>query len=128
MIILDTHVWIWWMSNPEKLSATAHREIDAASRIGVSVLSCWEMAILITNGRLKLDRDTLIWIRKALAKPKVELLPLTPEIAVASAEFDESFHGDSTDRMIVATAQYHKANLVTADQRILGSGKCKSIW
>lgn len=128
MIVLDTHVWLWWTSDPQKLSATARREIDAATSIGVSIISCWEVAMLVHKGRLKLDRETLIWIRRALAKPKVQLLPLTPEITVFSAEYGDSLHGDPADRMIVATAQLSKAGLVTADERIKGCGLCKTIW
>lgn len=126
MIVLDTHAWIWALSNPEKLSARARRRIAGEESLGVSVISTWEVAMLVAKNRLTLDRDVLVWVRDALAQPKVTLLPLTPEIAVASTRL--AIHGDPADRMIVATAMTHAVDLVTADQALRASRAVKTIW
>ena len=78
MIVLDTHAWLWWVSKPSSLSRTARSRIENETRIGVSAISCLEVATLVVKGRISLDRDTLEWLEAALAMRKVELIPLTP--------------------------------------------------
>ena len=83
--------------------------------------------MLVVRNRLKLDRNTRVWVAQALSLPGVELLPLDADAAVASAELPE-FGGDPADRMIVATARLHNANLATADERIAESNLVPVIW
>ena len=78
MILLDTHIWVWWVSRPDRLQPR-HRELLelGADRVfGVSIISCWEVAKLVEYGRLKLDRAVGLWIEGALAEPGVSLLHL----------------------------------------------------
>jgi PIN domain nuclease of toxin-antitoxin system len=86
VILLDTHIWVWWVSRPDRLQPR-HRELleRGADRVfGVSVISCWEVAKLVEYGRLKLDRAVGLWIESALAEPGVSLLHLHPQIVVES--------------------------------------------
>jgi len=83
--------------------------------------------MLITKGRMRLDRDVLDWIRQALANPRAKLLNLTPEIAVAAARLP-NFHADPADRMIVATALEHRVPIVTKDSLIRSFDRVQSIW
>ncbi len=120
MIVLDTHIWIWWTSEPERLSATQRYAVDASPQdIGVSAISCWEVAKLVALGRLSLDRPVADWLAAALAYPGVRLLALTPEVAVASATLPGVFHRDPADQIIVATARLQGSRLVTSDRKIL---------
>lgn len=128
MIVLDTHAWIWWASDPRKLSAPAHRAIEAADSVGVCAISCWELAMLVAKRRLELDRDALTWVKQALALPRVELVPLSPEIAVAATGLKGRFHGDPADRIIIATALDAKCGVVTKDRRIRRYGGVSSTW
>jgi PIN domain nuclease of toxin-antitoxin system len=128
VIALDTHAWIWWASNPQKLSVAARRSIVDARELYVASISCWEVAMLVAKGRLELDRDVLVWLRQALALPRMSLVPLSPEIAVAAANLGEDFPGDPADRMIVATALAQKAPLVTKDRRIRSYKPLAAIW
>jgi PIN domain nuclease of toxin-antitoxin system len=83
VILLDTHIWVWWVSRPDRLQSR-HRELleHGADRVfGVSVISCWEVAKLVQYGRLKLDRAVGLWIESALAEPGVSLLHLHPSLA-----------------------------------------------
>lgn len=128
MIILDTHAWIWWVAEPAKLSRRARGEIDQADALGLCAISCWEVAMLVARKRLELDRDTLLWIRQALAVPRTTLLPLTPEVAVASSELPESFPGDPADRMIAATALGEGAAIVSKDARLRSVPQLRTIW
>ena len=128
MIIVDTHAFLWWKSSPRKLGRRARGILENASEVGISAISCWEIAMLVTNKRLRLDRDVLIWIKQALAQPTTRLLPLLPEIAVQAAQLGRQLPGDSADRLIVATAMHHRCPLVTADKRIKVFDQIETVW
>ena len=121
MIVLDTHIWIWWVDGSSQLTAQHQEWIERykPEGLGVSVISCWEVAKLIENGRLKLQCPVEEWIEQALAYPGVHLLQLTPRIAIESTQLPGSFHRDPADQMIVATARVWDCPLLTADDKIL---------
>lgn len=121
MILLDTHIWIWWVQGDPRLTAAlrAHIQAHEAGGLGVSVISCWEVAKLVQNGRLAFPCPVLDWLNQALAYPGVRLLELTPLIAVASTQLPGTFHRDPADQIIVATARVHGLPLLTVDRDIL---------
>lgn len=83
----------------------------------------------VARRRLTLDRDMQAWVTKALSRSPIRLLPLTAEIAVAAGLIDSrAFHGDPADRLIVATAQAHEAELVTKDRLIRSFPDIKTVW
>lgn len=128
MIVLDTHAWLWWVSDPTKLGRAGRREIQRASRIGVPVICALEVAVSSVRGRLSLDRPPLEWLQAALALPRVEALALTPAIAVRAAELPASFPGDPADRLITASAMLHSAMLITRDERIQAFEGVRCVW
>lgn len=83
--------------------------------------------MLETKGRLKFDRDGLEWVRAALGLPGIALAPLSPEIAVASTRLPGDFRGDPADRILVATARFFGARLVTRDKAILRYARKESL-
>lgn len=113
MIVLDTHAWLWWVSKPSSLSQTARRRIERETRIGIPAICCLEVSTQVAKGRISLDRDILEWMNAALGMRKVELLPLTPAVAVTAAQLGNNFPGDPADRLIAATAIIEAAPLVT---------------
>jgi PIN domain nuclease of toxin-antitoxin system len=120
VILLDTHIWIWWVSRPDQLRPR-HREVlesggDAV--FGVSIISCWEVAKLVEYGRLKLDRPVGLWIGYALAVPGVSLIDLSPQIAVESTLLPQPFHRDPADQILVATARVLRCPIMTDDAKI----------
>ena len=129
MIVLDTHIWVWWANDTSDLSAAQHREIETAeqSGVGVSAISCWEVAKLVERGRLDLDRPVEEWVGAALAYPGVRWLDLTPEVAVASTQLPGDFHRDPADQIIVATARVHGCRLLTSDRKILGYAHVETV-
>lgn len=127
MSLLDTHTWLWWVSKPSNLSRTARNKIAAESRIGIAI-SCLEVATLVAKGRISLDRDPLEWLEDALAMPKVELVPLTPSIAVTATRLGSDFPGDPADRVIAATSILESAPLVTKDSRIHSCAAVNTVW
>ena len=120
MILLDTHIWVWYVSNRDRLTESQRQVLArrTADGLGVSVISCWEVAKLVEVGRLDLDRPVWEWIRQALASPEIRLLELTPQIAVAATQLPGQFHRDPADQIIVATARVHNVELMTVDRRI----------
>lgn len=120
MIVLDTHIWIWWVHDAPDLP-DAYRaliEQNESSGLGISAISCWEVAKLVEKGRLSLPYPVTEWLNQALAYPGMELLPLTPRIAVESTELPQPFHRDPADQIIVATARMYSCPLVTVDSLI----------
>ncbi|MBL8029551.1 MAG: type II toxin-antitoxin system VapC family toxin [Fibrobacteres bacterium] len=130
-LLLDTHVWIWWNMNPQKLSKNVKSLISSPSKyeeLLLSAISPWEFAKLIEKGRLAISCDAGEWISKALKIPKLRLVPLSPSIAYHSTILPKPFHDDPADQMIVATAREENATLLTADERILTYNHCRSTW
>jgi PIN domain nuclease of toxin-antitoxin system len=121
MIILDTHIWVWWVHGDEHLTKTQCEAITAneSDLIGISVISCWEVAKLVEYDRLQLPCPLEEWFDQALRYPGVQLLALTPEIAIESTRLPGEFHRDPVDQMIVATARLYGCELVTSDDKIL---------
>jgi PIN domain nuclease of toxin-antitoxin system len=120
VIILDTHIWIWWVHGDPQLEQPTADFIkrEEVNGLGVSAISCWEVAKLVERGRLALPLSLSEWIRRGLAYPGVRLLPLSPEIAVESVGLPGKFHKDPADQIIVATARIHNCGLVTMDEAI----------
>ena len=122
MILLDTHIWVWWVHGDENL-LPRHADLIADSEedgVGISTIACWEVAKLVEYGRLELPVSVNEWLAEALAYPGVTLLPLSPEVAVESTQLPGTFHRDPADQIIVATARIHDIPLVTVDSKIVG--------
>ncbi|MBU0495196.1 MAG: type II toxin-antitoxin system VapC family toxin [Chloroflexi bacterium] len=121
MIVIDTHIWAWWVHGDERLTETQSAAIQTHEEdtIGVSAISCWEIAKLVEYGRLDLPCSVEEWFAQALDYPGVRLLDLTPEIAIESTQLPGEFHRDPADQIIVATARVYDCPLVTSDERML---------
>jgi PIN domain nuclease of toxin-antitoxin system len=115
IIVLDSHVWFWWINlEYDRLSPRMLATMDSAKRVGVSTVSCFELALAHYRGRLELSLPPSAWIPLALAGSKVELLPLTPEIAVRATELSP-IHRNPFDRIIIATALQLNGMLASVD-------------
>lgn len=121
VIVLDTHIWVWWVHDEKQLNHSQTDAIEASQSdvIGVSAISCWEVAKLVERGRLELSRPVEEWLSLALGYPGVHLIELSPEIAAASTRLPGEFHRDPADQIIVATARVNRCRLVTSDNNIL---------
>lgn len=120
MIILDTHIWIWWVSKSSRLTQKHQQYIQQYSSqgLGVSIISCWEVAKLVEKNRLDLSISVDLWLEKATNYPNVRVFDLTMPIVVQSTQL-EGFHNDPADQIIVATAKVCNCPLLTADRKIL---------
>lgn len=122
MIVLDTHIWVWWIHNDARLKGKIREHLLANEEhgLGVSVFSCWEVAKLVQVNRLDLHCPISEWVNTALNYHGIEILDLTPQIAVESTRLPGEFHRDPADQIIVATARIHDVPLLTVDNKILG--------
>ncbi len=129
MIVLDTHIWVWWVHDPERLTFLQREMIESrkAEGVGVSAMSCWEVAKLVEYGRLTLPAPVSDWFMQALSGSGIKVLPLSPEIAVASTQLPDNFHRDPADQIIVATARWHDYALITSDRKILHYAHVKTV-
>jgi PIN domain nuclease of toxin-antitoxin system len=129
LIVLDTHVWLWWRGDPKLLSKAARAAIESSDAIGISVMSCFEVARLADEERISLAMDVRTWIRHALAGERVRLIGLDAEVAVTAALLDRRrFPGDPADRMIFASARALGARLVTKDRRLRAFAESSTVW
>lgn len=121
MIVLDTHIWRWWVDGGGRLSDAQKQAIAAAGAdgLGVSAISCWEIAKAVESGTLALSIPVSQWIEYALQFADVVLLPLTPKIAVESTQLPQPIHRDPGDQIIIATARVLSLPLLTNDSKIL---------
>jgi PIN domain nuclease of toxin-antitoxin system len=139
VILLDTHVVIWWANGDRlRLSANALAAIDAAIESAgqpggspgllVSAISCWEVAMLVNRGRLALSLDVERWLALLASHPAVLLLALDPTVAMAATRLPEPFHADPADRFLVAQARALGIPLLSADNKIRSYASVRSLW
>ena len=115
MLLLDTHVWLWWVNaTPGKLSNQLVERIENEETVAVSAISCFEIEWLARHGRIELNISLNDWFGNALSGAEITCLPITGEIARLAAALPEH-HKDPQDRMIIATAMTHQADLLSAD-------------
>jgi len=120
MIILDTHIWVWWFDNNGRLTIRHQEWLQEyeTQGLGVSIISCWEVAKLVEYKRLVLSCSVGEWLEAALAYPGVQLLNLTLPIVVEATQLNR-FHRDPADQIIVATSRIYRCPLLTTDAKIL---------
>ena len=131
MIVLDTHVLIWWVDGEGKLSraaALAIKRAQAENAIMVSSITAWEIAMLVDRGRLRLTMDVSSWLSTVDRLSGLRFVPIDNPIAVGSVNLPGEFHQDPADRIIVATARRFGAPLVTQDRRIRSYPHLKTVW
>lgn len=129
-IICDTHILIFWQDDPKRLSNPAQAAIETAlhdKTLACSDISFWEIAMLIHSGRLRDDISPVQYMADLCLALSLTVLPITPEIASLS-QGDFFHHKDPADRLIAATAIYHNAPLITADNKLKSLEPLTVIW
>ena len=121
MILLDTHIWLWWVVDRARLSEDQRDLLDGDGFQSpvVSAVSCWEVALAASRGRMTLSKPPERWVTDASRGLGIEVMPLSAEIAISSVTLPGEFHRDPADRFIVATARTLGCPLLTADAKIL---------
>jgi PIN domain nuclease of toxin-antitoxin system len=115
IIVLDTHIWLWLINGNWELFPPHWREsIASADRVGISPISCYEIALAHQKERIKMSSTPQEWFSQALTPAGIELLPLSETIAVRAVELSP-IHRDPFDRLIIATALEYGAKLASVD-------------
>lgn len=120
MILLDTHIFIWWIDDSPRLSKR-HRQIIEERQddgLGISIYSCWEIAKLVEYGKLELKLSIEDWLEISLSHPNISSIDLSLPIVIKSTQLP-GFHKDPADQIIVATSIILGIHLLTADEKII---------
>ena len=129
--LLDTHAWLWWVTEDRRLSKRAGDTIAKAQgeeTLWLSLISVWEIAKKVEKGQLVLDRPLDEWLDLATMRDGLQLADLTRPVLVEGCRLPGSFHGDPADQMLVATARHHGATLVTKDRAIRDYEHVHTVW
>ena len=129
--LLDTHTWIWWNMNPQKLSKKVKEIIgksDLYDEMLLSAISPWEFSKLLEKKRIGISCNPEDWINVALDMPKLRIISLSPILSYRSTVLPQPFHNDPADQIIVATARAENATLLTKDEKIHAYENVKSLW
>ena len=126
-LLLDTHVWLWYAEGiPETLPIGALARIDQARkerRLHVSVISVWEIGLLLAKNRIALSSPFQEWVEQGAALPGLRLRSLTAQVAMESTLLPGDLHADPADRFLIAEARVGGLTLVTADRKIIDYGR-----
>jgi PIN domain nuclease of toxin-antitoxin system len=131
VIVLDTHVLIWWLSEPSSLSAKARRAVareTAANGIVVSAISVLEITTAARRGRLNFSVPVDTWLADTRRLPELRYEPVSAEIAQLAGSFGDDMNGDTADRIIAATAILLGVPLVTADTKLRAMRTLDTVW
>lgn len=116
MVLLDTHALYWWVNQtPAKLTSSQTVAIETADLLAISVMTCWEMAWLVSHGRITLRLPLAHWLDE-VERSGVTVIPVSRPIALLAVSLPEH-HKDPADRLIIATALEFGARLVSVDER-----------
>ena len=129
-VLLDTHVWIWWLTPDSPLTSKERQALDRAAEnreLHLAAISLWEAQVLHARKRVELPVPFPDWISSAADPRMLTLLPLDVEVVIAADSLPETFHGDPADRLIVATARAHAMALATHDASIRKS-RAAALW
>ena len=120
-VLLDTHVWVWWLSGGGRLSAHESEALDRLAERGelrLSAISLWEVQMAYAKKRFEPQDPFETWLRAATRPDVIQLVSIDLRVALALNGLPERFHNDPADRLIVATARAHGLPLATHDKAI----------
>ena len=130
MILVDTHVLLWMVDGSGRLGAQALRTIEEAPVVFYSAMSAWELAMLVSHGKIALAVTPAAMLRRLAEESRVSELAIGTDIALDAGNMPRSIHGDPGDRIIMASARALDCPLLTADEKILAyaaTGHVKAI-
>ena len=115
MLLLDTHIWIWWVTQTyERLNANVLNALKTADSLAISAVSIYELSVLAKRQRITLTLPVDEWLTAATQEGGIDVLSITRAVAQRAGKL-ESVHGDPIDRMIMATALIRDIQLVSID-------------
>jgi PIN domain nuclease of toxin-antitoxin system len=119
LILLDTVTLVWFTLGDRRLGSRSRSLLEADNDFSISAITPWEVAMVVMSGRINLGKSPLAWIEGILADARMNLVPISPEIAVAAGLLPRTIHGDPADRLIMATGQKLACPILTPDEKLL---------
>ena len=128
MILLDTHALVWLASDSKRLSAVARDAIRAHPKsLHISIVSAWELSLLVKRGRLTLPLSPDDYFTRAVAHHGLIEMPLTRRAAQQSVDLPD-IHNDPFDRILIAECQNRGLSLVTCDSTLSRYPNVSIVW
>ncbi len=129
MVLLDTHAWVWWVTQNRKLlPATLHEYLSKdEAPLNVSAVSVYEVCVLAGRERVNIGLPIREWINEATVGSNIRVIPVDRQIAEYAGRLPD-IHGDPMDRIIIATSMLLETTLVTKDQWIQQYPDLKILW
>lgn len=124
--LLDTHLWMWLIEGDGRLNKAQVEKFDIYQREGrifASVISAWEIALLVSLKRVVLSMEVDTWLRTTIEPGRIQLLPLSLDAAIEANRLPGNVHRDPVDRILVATARQMDMTLLTRDDVLLAYAK-----
>jgi PIN domain nuclease of toxin-antitoxin system len=131
VILLDTHVLLWLLLEPQRLSSSAAAAIRKSVRTGglaIASITLWELAMMIALGRITPRGTPEAWLTELVERSGVVVKDVTPAVATLATQFPHDFPADPADRLISATARAEGMSLVTRDAKLRGSPVLRTVW
>jgi PIN domain nuclease of toxin-antitoxin system len=131
LIVLDTHVLIWWITGTAKLSTKARKSLAGASSTTpavASTISVLEIVTAVRRGRLQFSVPIAQWLSDIRTLPELCFEPVSLQVAQLAGSLGDQMHGDPADRLIAATALILGGTLITADEKLLTNRQLKTLW
>jgi PIN domain nuclease of toxin-antitoxin system len=126
-LLLDTHIWLWMLREPHKLTSFVHPAVlDPVNERYLSPISIWEVTVLLEQRRIHMREDFRVWFVRTAQDLDLQEAELNWKIA-HDMRFILPNHKDPADRFLAATAIAHGLVLVTADQKLLGIPNLKVL-
>lgn len=131
-LLLDTHVWLWLsLGVPDRIAPAALQTLEESGRSGgllVSIISVWELALLVARKRIVLPLPVRDWVALAFKRPDMKLVGLSrANTAIDSVFLPGEIHADPADRFLIATARRRRATLATHDEKIISYGRAGHV-
>lgn len=128
-LLLDTHVWLWSLLDPQRLSGAAKRALsDSENELCLSPISTWETLVLARKRRVELRPSPREWVLEGLRRSAPTLAPLSHRVAVRSEALESFGSEDPADRFLVATALEGEMALITADGHMRRYPPLTTVW
>ena len=126
-LLLDTHIWVWSVNEPRRLSGRVARALtNQRNELWLSPISVWELVMLTEKRRIELDEDAVSWTRRTVEQLQLHEAPLTTEVALETSALRLP-HSDPSDRLIAASAKVFDLTLVTADEKLIAAPGIKVL-
>jgi len=131
VIVIDTHVLVWWLTQPERLSPAARlalAQVNATDPAVLSAISILEITTAVRRGRMDLSVPIGDWLALLHQLPELRIKSVCSKIAARAGGYGDDMHGDPADRLVAATAEVLGARLVSADEKLRLHPAVQALW